>query len=172
MKHGVRVWDPVVRIAHWGLAALIAIDLFNDSGANPWHRGLGYAAGAVVLARLLWGVLGPAHARLTAIARTAGELASYVSGPPGAAHRYVAHNPLGASMAITLWGLTLFVVATGWALQLDRFWGDELMQSIHAFSSYTLAALVIVHVAGAIVGSVRGRVNLVKAMITGDKKLL
>ena len=41
-----RVWDPLVRTVHWSLAALIAVELFNEAGANPWHRYLGYVAAA------------------------------------------------------------------------------------------------------------------------------
>jgi len=48
----VYVWDPLVRIVHWSLATLILVDLFNEAGANPWHRWLGYAAGALVVTRL------------------------------------------------------------------------------------------------------------------------
>ena len=168
----VRVWDPVVRVTHWALAVLIAVDLLNEAGANPWHRYFGYAAGALVVARLAWGIFGSPHARLAAMARTAAQLGIYVRRSRTAARNYVAHNPLGACMAFTLWGLTLFVVVTGWLLQLEEYWGDELLQTLHANGSYVLAALIGVHVAGAIVTSARKRVNLVKAMVTGHKKLV
>lgn len=167
----VRVWDPVVRVTHWGLAVLIAVDLLNEAGANPWHRYFGYAAGALVMARLAWGFFGSSHARLSAMARTATQLSGYVRRSRAADRAYVAHNPLGACMAFTLWGLTLFVVITGWLLQLEEYWGDERLQTLHANGSYVLAALVAVHVAGALVTSARRRVNLVKAMVTGHKKL-
>ena len=167
----LRVWDPVVRIAHWGLAAFIAIDLFNDAGANPWHRYFGYAALALIVARLAWGVVGSRHARLLPMARTAMGIFRYLNRSNSSGNAFVAHNPLGAWMAFTLWALTLFVIGTGWALQLEEYWGDETLQSLHARGSYVLAALVVVHIAGAIVTSARRRTNLVKAMITGHKKL-
>jgi len=51
----IRVWDLLVRSVHWSLATLIVIELFNEAGANPWHRYLGYLAAALVVVRLVWG---------------------------------------------------------------------------------------------------------------------
>ena len=167
-----RVWDPLVRITHWSVATLVVIDLFNEAGANPWHRNLGYVAGGLVLLRLAWGAVGPSEARLASMARSAHELPSYVRALiEHRARLYRCHNPPGACMAFTLWGLILAVVVTGWMLQLDAFWGDETLQSIHAWIAYVVAGCAIVHVSGAIFTSVLHRTNLIKGMITGEKRL-
>jgi cytochrome b len=166
----VRVWDPFVRLVHWSVAVLIVIDLLNDAGANPWHRYLGYAAGALVLLRLAWGLNASRHARLSAMTESARTLRRYIAGLRAGKHRfYAGHNPLGACMAFTLWALLLVMVLTGWMLRLDAFWGDELLQTAHTSAAYVLAALAIVHVSGAVVTSAMTRTNLVKAMITGEK---
>ena len=165
------MWDPLVRIVHWTVAALVAIDLFNEAGANPWHRNLGYAAGALVLLRLAWGLVGPRIARLSTMAGSARKAISYATSlfregrelPPG-------HNPLGACMAFTLWTLILVAVATGWMLRLDAFWGDEAVESVHGTAAYVLGGCALVHVAGAIATSLRYRVNLVAAMVTGKRR--
>ena len=167
----MRVWDPIVRITHWGLAALVIVDLFNEAGANAWHRGFGYAAAGLILARVLWGLFGSPHARLSAMARTAAQVGAYMRRSHEAARSYLAHNPLGAWMAFTLWSLTLFVIVTGWMLQLEPFWGDERLQGLHLGSAYALGGLIVVHVLGAVVTGAQRRVNLVKAMITGSKRI-
>ena len=170
MPAAFNVWDPLVRVAHWSVAILVAIEMLNEAGANPWHRYLGYAAGAIVALRLAWGLFGSPYARLSAMARTAKYVVSYVRSPrKSGARGYIGHNPLGAWMAFALWGLVLVVVFTGWLLQLDAFWGDESMQSVHAVASYVLTACAIVHVCGVIVTSLVQRTNLVKAMMTGQK---
>ena len=52
----VPVWDPVVRLSHWLLAALVLLDFVVDDGG--WlHRAIGYVAVAVVAARLFWAVV-------------------------------------------------------------------------------------------------------------------
>jgi cytochrome b len=167
----LRVWDPLVRAVHWSLAALILVDLFNEAGANPWHRYLGYAAGALVMVRLAWGVLGREHVRLASIAKKAAMARCYVgaSGSRDKRHIYVAHTPLGACMVLVMWSLILAVVVTGWMQQLDAFWGDELMQRTHGIAAYVLGACVLVHVGGVLVTSAGSGVNLVKGMITGKK---
>lgn len=166
----IRVWDPFVRFIHWSVALLIAIEMLHEAGANPWHRYLGYLAGLLVALRLAWGMIGSPFARLASMAHTAKRIGSYLrSARSGERPTYAGHNPLGAWMAFTLWTLTLLVVTTGWILQLDAFWGNDMAQSLHAWVAYLLSICVVVHVAGALVSSALQRTNLIKAMITGKK---
>ena len=164
------VWDVFVRSVHWTLAALIAIELFNEAGANPWHRYFGYAAGALVLARLAWG-LGPVgEARLARMLGTAREAPAYLGALRGGRTRtYLGHNPLGALMAFMLWALILAVAVTGWMTQLDAFWGEEWLQEFHSVLSYVLAAFAVLHVTGVLVTSRLYRMDLVASMVTGRK---
>lgn len=165
------MWDPLVRIVHWTVAALVAIDLFNEAGANPWHRNLGYAAGALILLRLAWGLVGPRPARLSSMARAARDALPYARSLARRSGALPAgHNPLGASMAFVLWAVVLAVVLTGWMLRLDAFWGDEAVESVHGTAAYVLGGCALVHVAGAIATSLRYRVNLVAAMVTGKRR--
>lgn len=168
----VRVWDPFVRIVHWTVAALVVTDLLNEAGANAWHRYFGYAAGALVIVRLAWGLIAPAHARLSEMARSASRALPYAQSLTAAGLRssYLGHNPLGACMAFTLWTLTLIVVVTGWMLRLDRFWGDEFMEQVHGYVAYVLCACAVVHVGSVLAMSALYRTNLAKAMITGNKR--
>ena len=164
-----RVWDPFVRIVHWSVAVLIVVELFNEAGANPWHRYLGYAAAALIVMRLGWGLGSSGYARLSTMAASAAEAAAYLKRQGSAS--YAGHNPLGALMAFTLWGLALLVALTGWMQGLDSFWGEEWLQDLHAGLAYALAALAGVHICGALVTSRAQDENLVKAMITGNKSL-
>jgi cytochrome b len=168
----MRVWDRLVRSVHWSVAALVLIDLVNEAGANPWHRYLGYAAGALVLLRLGWGLGDTGHARLAEMTASAARALPYtralIAGTGGV---YTGHNPLGALMAYTLWALILFVCVTGWATQLDRFWGEEWLHNLHSLSAYVLAGCAVLHICGALATSALHRTNLIKAMITGRKPL-
>ena len=162
----VKVWDLLVRSVHWSLATLIVIELFNEAGANPWHRYLGYVAAALVVVRLVWGCGDRGHARLASMADSARRTPSYITRP---GPRSVGHTPPGALMAFALWVLVLLVALTGWMLGLDAFWGEEWLQQIHEVLAYTLAAFAVLHIVAALVTSRTQRVNLVKSMITGDK---
>lgn len=57
------VWDRFVRVFHWTLVGCVLTNgLLMDDGED-WHRWLGYLAGALVLARVVWGFVGSRHAR-------------------------------------------------------------------------------------------------------------
>src|SRR5678816_1183407 len=58
----VRVWDPLVRLFHWSLAACVFGAFLVEEG-DIAHRWLGYTALGLVAFRLLWGVVGSRHAR-------------------------------------------------------------------------------------------------------------
>lgn len=162
----IKVWDSLVRSMHWSLATLIVVELFNEAGANPWHRYLGYLAAALVVARLAWGLGDRGHASLASMAASARRAPSCFA---RAGSRPMGHTPPGALMAFALWTLVLLVAVTGWMLGLDAFWGEEWLQQIHEVLAYTLASLAVVHIAAAIIASYAQRVNLVKSMITGNK---
>ena len=158
----IPVWDPLVRIVHWGVACLVVIELFNEAGANPWHRYLGYAAGALVTARLAWGVFGSPYARFSSMAQSAKRVVPYLTSAAarGEQRNYAGHNPLGAWMALALWAQILLVVMTGWMQHLDAFWGDETVQSVHAVAAYVLAACAILHISGVLVTSAMTTINM------------
>ena len=75
-------WDWVVRLLHWTLAALVAVDLVRDDGDYA-HRLVGYAAAAVVLLRLSWAAVSRSHAGLASL-RPVGVAVAGLSASPGA----------------------------------------------------------------------------------------
>ena len=63
-----------------------------------------------------------------------------------------------------------FFCASGWLYTTDRFWGVEWVEDLHDGLTNVLIGLVIIHVAGVIWTSLRGRENLVAAMFHGRKR--
>ncbi|MEK7317551.1 MAG: cytochrome b/b6 domain-containing protein [Pseudomonadota bacterium] len=165
----IRVWDVVVRFTHWSVAAIVCFDLVQDSG-DKVHRTLGYIAAGLVLFRVLWGFIGSQPARFrTWLPRPSAVLAYGKALIAGRAPRHVSHTPLGAVAMLAMWTLILALAVTGWISRLDAFWGEDLPVDIHRWLANALLALVILHVAAAIAMSIKGRENLVAAMITGRK---
>jgi len=170
-KQWVRVWDPLVRIFHWSLAASFfgAWLLGEDGGAL--HQALGYAALGLVAFRLVWGVIGPRQARFASFVPSPHRFFGYVRDMlAGRERRYLGHNPAGGAMIIALLAAVAATGVTGWMMTLPAYADLHWVEEVHeAFASGTLA-LVGLHVAGVALSSVRHRENLVRAMITGKKR--
>ena len=167
----VRVWDPFVRIFHWGLVACIALNEFVVDDGERVHQWIGYAASALVLARIVWGFVGTRHARFSDFwptpARLRAHLADLLAGRHGA---QVGHNPLGALMMLALLAVVLALGASGWLQTTDAFWGEEWLQELHEELAEALLGLAGVHVAAALLMSAVERTNLVAAMVSGIKR--
>jgi cytochrome b len=164
----VRVWDALVRTAHWTLVACVLAAWFTRESLHEW---LGYAALAVVVLRIAWGFAGPRYARFKQFVRAPAPTLSYARAlAAGRAPRYLGHNPLGAWMIVALLATAGLTGASGWLSVTDRYWGIAWVQDTHEALADALAVLAIVHVAGIAYMSLRHRENLVAAMVTGRKR--
>ena len=67
---GLPVWDRLVRVTHWSVALACATAWITTEVAGRWHEPAGYAALALVAARLAWGVVGTRYARFSQFARS------------------------------------------------------------------------------------------------------
>lgn len=183
----IRVWDPFVRLFHWCNAILVASLIVSAHfGWQEIHMMLGIDLLVLVAARLLWGLVGPAHARLKSFVPHPLEAARNLRDIlRGCAQRYIGHSPAGGLMVVALLAVLTVLLVTGLLLQAtlefegplvtwlsaasDNF--ESAVLSIHQASVYSLYALVPLHLAGVAVASLQHRENLVWAMVTGYKSV-
>ena len=171
MPAGVPVWDPVLRLLHWLLAALVVASWYTRHGFGAVHEWLGYAAAATLLVRLVWGLVGPRHARFTDFVRSPADTRAYLGEAlAGVSRRYIGHNPLGGWMSLALWLTVSLVCASGWLYTTDRFWGLEWVENLHDALTWLLIVLVSLHLAGVLWSSLRHRENLAASMLHGHKR--
>ncbi|QZA77304.1 cytochrome b/b6 domain-containing protein [Deefgea tanakiae] len=166
----IKVWDPMVRLLHWGLAIAVLGNFINEEG--DWlHRWEGYAALAIVGSRIIWGFIGSKHARFSDWFPTPSRVFNYVRAQLRGEHpRYLGHNPAGAIMMLFLLCMVIAMGTTGYMMGTDAFFGEEWLEELHEILAYTLLAGVGLHVAAAIFESWRHKENLPVAMLHGYKR--
>jgi cytochrome b len=180
------IWDVGVRVFHWALVALVTASALTGFVLGrttlAWHLFAGVAVMIALAWRMAWGFLGPTHARFADFAHApAIVLAHGVKMIRGGQRRHLGHNPLGAMMVFALLAVLSALGITG-AITLGGMLKQGPLRSFLAYATGTaalaahdvLAILLLVmiglHLAGVAFESWRGRENLVRAMLTGDKR--
>jgi cytochrome b len=89
----------------------------------------------------------------------------------GITGRYIGLNPVGTLMLVALL-LSLTVSAITGALSVTvTFFGVWWIEDTHAYASDAAIVLVVLHVVGVVLMGMLQRENLIRAMITGRKRI-
>jgi cytochrome b len=167
----LRVWDPLVRIFHWCLVASFATAWFTSSSRDEIHQWIGLIAAALIAFRLLWGFVGSPYARFTQFIRSPRITLGYVIDIlKNREARYLGHNPAGGMMVLALLFAVSGTAFTGYLMTTDAWYGEDSMQITHSVFAYGVVLLLVGHIGGVILASVRHKENLVRAMVTGNKE--
>jgi cytochrome b len=98
----VKVWDIFVRVFHWTVAVGFFVAYVTEEPL-ALHVWAGYVVGGLVVLRVLWGVVGPPHARFTDFLYGPATVVAYLRDLISfRAKRYVGHSPAGGAMAAAL----------------------------------------------------------------------
>lgn len=167
----VPVWDGFVRLFHWSQAALIAVCWLTADALKTVHEAAGFTIAGLLALRLVWGLVGPRHARFASFLRGPRAVLGYLAAMRrGDEPRHLGHNPAGGAMVAALILTVAATALTGWLQTTDAFWGSELMEEIHETAATLILVLVALHLGGVILASLRHGENLVRAMIDGRKR--
>ncbi len=169
----VKVWDAVIRLLHWSLVAAFVLNaaiLDDESAAHAW---VGYFIIGLISVRVVWGFVGPQHARFSSFKPDVNAAIQQVRDVAlGRRTRYIGHSPLGALMTYNLMVTFLFLGLTGWIMTLpevlighDPEWAEDLHEAAFGWAVFS----IIVHIGGVAFMSWHMGVNLARAMITGTK---
>lgn len=192
------VWDLPLRLFHWLLVLSLGLlwltqwfgyDRFTEIPAAfdlDWmvvHMWLGYWTLGLIVFRLLWGIVGPRHARFASFFPLPRRIVAYVTRrPDAAAAKPVGHNPLGALMVFLMLGLIGLQAVSGLFASDDIFtfgplngidWLSsetigQLNATHHWLFNYILAAIAI-HIVAILIYALVLKQNLVGPMVHGHK---
>jgi cytochrome b len=182
----VPVWDFPTRVFHWTLAAAVVTSYATGGEEGFWfvvHTVSGYVVALLLAFRLAWGLVGSVHSRFSDFVYSGRSVKDYAKqllrfNPP----RFVGHNPLGGWMVILMLAVLAGTVATGLLsgdddggsgilLPLIAAPGGEGLAEVHEFFGNFIIVLAAIHVLAVVVDWFLTGDNLVKAMITGRKRL-
>lgn len=181
----IRIWDLPTRIFHWALAAcVVALVITAKVGGNAmeWHLRLGHCVLALLVFRIVWGLIGGRWSRFHAFAYTPARLVRYLRGA-GHPDDGVGHSPLGALSVFFLLGVLAAQVASGllsddeiaFSGPLTRFVSNAtvgLVTSYHKdIGQFLVLGLVGLHILAIVFYVIVRKQTLVRPMVIGDKPL-
>lgn len=167
-----KLWDPLIRIFHWSIAAIFVANYFINEAGDDWHQWLGYGAVTWLSVRFVWGFFGKGAARWSDFFPTPARLTAHVSALiKGAPYHRLGHSPLGALVMILMMLCILSLGISGFMMEeIDYFWGVDWVENLHGWIADALMALVLLHIFAALFESYRLKENLPLSMITGKRR--
>ena len=98
-----RVWDPLVRIFHWGLVLAFAVAYLSGDEESSLHIYSGYVVLGLITFRVLWGLIGTRYARFSNFVYSPKTVIQYLKGLLAKKpKRYMGHNPAGGWMVLAM----------------------------------------------------------------------
>jgi len=189
-----RVFDPLLRLLHWTLALSIILLIATSQLAEAFEEGpyestlwnlhilAGYVLSAALLARLLWGVVGPLSARWRDLWHPAVWKDSLRRLRLPAAHR-AGHDPIASLAYLFAYGVMALMVATGLGLAASEFqtgplagwlgnasWLEDVLGEPHEAGFALLLGFVGLHMAALLFHQLRGE-RVAQSMVTGKQYL-
>jgi cytochrome b len=179
------VWDLPLRLFHWLLVLCTCASYATAKAGFNWtkyHFWIGYVTLGLVAFRIIWGFVGPRHARFSNFIAGPSRLVAYMrtlfkrDSPPT-----MGHNPLGG-LVVILMLLMLGAQATTGLFLIDNteVWTapyypavsgetSSAMGRFHHLNFDVLLWVISLHVLAIIYYKVFKRQSLVLPMITGRK---
>lgn len=181
----VTVWDVPTRLFHWTLVLLMVVQWWTaeQSSTMDWHMRCGYIVLALVLFRLIWGVVGSETARFSNFVRGPSAVLAYFQALlRGKTPHYHGHNPMGAGSIIALLVLLFIQSVSGlfanddiliegplysWVSKSTSDW----CTTVHKVNFNILLAFIALHIGAVLFYLLVKGENLVRPMFTGNKHL-
>ncbi|MFK4720488.1 cytochrome b [Bradyrhizobium niftali] len=168
----IAVWDLPLRLWHWAFAICVLAAWFTPTVYDRLHRIVGYTVLGLLAFRLVWGFLGSRYSRFRMVGVRLRAAPGYLWNlRRGMTGRYIGLNPAGTLMLVALLASLAVSTITGAMSVTVTFFGVWWVEDTHHYSSDAVIVLVVLHVVGVVLMGILQRENLIRAMITGRKRI-
>ena len=176
----IRLWDLPTRLFHWLFAAAILGAIATDLLDNiTWHSYCGYTALVLVVFRIIWGFVGPHHARFSSFVPSLSGLKAFLKDQTVSP---LGHNPLGALSVIAMLLIVLVQATSGLFTDdeisfqgpLSKFLSEDMvkfMNQIHSTNHVLVYGIVALHLIAIFYYQKIKKNNLIGPMVYGDKEI-
>lgn len=186
-ERDVAVWDLPTRLFHWGLVLLVAVAVVTAKlDRMEFHMRAGEAILALLLFRLVWGLIGSQTARFSDFVKGPRAVLAYAAGlvrpgkPGPVPHPVLGHNPMGGLMVLLLLAALTTQAVSGLFTSDDILVDGPLVpiaasatvkafSTVHRLLSDGILILIGVHVLAVLAYLLVKKENLIRPMITGRK---
>lgn len=186
-----KVYDPFLRLLHWIMALSIVVllgsawfhELFEKGPYEKavWliHIYTGYILSLAFGLRLLWGLIGPKHARWSSLWHPRAWLHGFRTFDFKLGDNF-GHHPMASMAYVGFYILIFIMIVTGIALAAiehstgplaewlsDSVWYADLFEDPHETISIFIVAFIVVHIGGMILHERLEKIPISQAMISG-----
>lgn len=177
------IWDWTIRLFHWLIVLLIPLMWWTaEEGMMDWHRRFGLSLFALIIFRIIWGVVGTWTARFVPMIKRLPLLPSYIRGLLARTNKpSFGHSPIGTLSVFALLGALCTQVGTGlFSVDVDGLESGPLsilvsfstgrdIADIHELNFDILLVLIVLHIAAIALYRLVLKNNLVRPMVTGRR---
>jgi cytochrome b len=183
MQQKSYVWSKITRYFHWILVICIAATFISAEFKNALlaHVAFGSIAGGLLTFRLIWGFIGPTHAKFSHFNFSLSDLLYYLTNLFKDRKIYAGHNPAASWATVLLIVFGFFCTLSGVFLLGsgdDRgifsflpFSSYNFFFDIHSFSKNIVAVVALVHIIGAFLEHFWHKTKIINTMIDGYKNI-
>ena len=185
------VWDIYLRLFHWLLVIAVATSLISvQLDEMQIHVTSGIVIAALLIFRLIWGIIGSSTAQFHRFVRGPRTVAATLfqnhvkatsdTGESTPAAKHAGHSPLGALSVVAMLAALVAQVSTGLFADDEvfssgpfaRFVGSDFSASatsLHGINAKIIFALILVHIGAIVFYHFVKKDNLTLPMISGKK---
>ncbi|MEP3197281.1 MAG: cytochrome b/b6 domain-containing protein [Lentilitoribacter sp.] len=180
----VKVWDVYIRIFHWLLLICILVSFISFRlDEMDIHFISGHCVLALLIFRVIWGVIGSRTALFHTFIKGPGAILNYVKNPSSEKFKgMIGHSPIAALSVIAMLVVILVQVGTG-LISDDEILlqgplakyvsGDMSYQATtyHGINAKLIIGLIVLHLAAIAFYRFIKKDNIVKPMVSGQKEV-